>query len=212
MRVLDLVDRELPLAIGGRSFLLRRIRLRTVVQILVRFSDQLSAFARSEKRDADKLMASLENDELADLLALLLVPYDGDFLRKNLSLEIAQQVTSQVMLMNDVARIWTSLSFSKEDKADLVEAVEPGEPGLPEIPALLAVIDLMAERYKQDPLRIMEWPYEAFLTMVDVLDARVKGAEREQLRKMLEALGVSPELIDQPGVTFAPVPKQKLEF
>ena len=212
MRVLDLVDRELPIVIAGCPFTLRRVRLRTVIQILVRFSDQLTAFARSETREADKLLASFANDELADLLALLLVPYDGDFLRKNLTLELAQKVTGQVLLMNDVPRIWASLSFSQESRPDLVEAVEPASPGVQEIPALLAVIDLLAERYKVDPVRIMDWPYEAFLTMVDVLDARVKGAEREQLRKYLESLGLSPDMADDPGIEFAPAPKQKLEF
>lgn len=214
MRVLDLVDRELPLTIGGRSFVLRRIRLRTVLQILVRFSEQLDSFARSEKRDVEDLMRSLENDELADFLALLLVPYDADFLRKQLTLELAQRITGQVALMNNVERIWASLAFSKAGdsiQADLAESMEEAAPGVPEIPALLSVIDLVCERYKLDPMKVMEWPYEAFLTMTEVMESRVKGAERQHLRELLLSLGLTPELADQPGVEFAPIPKQGVE-
>lgn len=208
MRVTDLVDRELPLTIAGRQFILRRIRLRTVLQILVRFSDTLHAFQQSGKRDVEQLLGSVANDDLADLYAFLLSPYDPLFLRQHLNEAVARELMVLVASVNDLERIWASLAFSQHPEGaapTLVEAEVEKVPGIPPIPALLAVIDLVAERYKLDPMKVLEWPYEAFLTMTEVMESRVKTEERVRLRELLMALGVTPELADQPGVTFSPV-------
>lgn len=206
MGLTDLLDRDIPIRIEGRDFILRRITLRAVLKILVRFSEELDAFARSEKRDVEGLLAGIDNDSMADLFAFLLDPYDPIYLRTHINAAVARELTVLIGGLNDLGRIWNSLEFSKPSVQSDKETEEKKSVGPAEqIPPMLSVIDLIAERYGIDPLRVLDWPYEAFLTITEVMEAKMEGVQRKQLRDLLSSLGLSPEIADLPGVEFSPV-------
>jgi hypothetical protein len=210
MRVTDLLDRALPVQIAGKPFTLRRVSLRAILHILVRFSDQLDAFRRTDERDVEKLLESIDRTGLADLFAFLLDPYDPIHLRASMISAVSGELSVLVGAINDLPRIWNSFGLSRPDPGAGESTGGEGQEaagGKPEaIPALLSVIDVVAERYGIDPMRVLDWPYEAFLTMTEVMATRIEGAQREELRRLLEALGHDPALADVPGVTYSPVP------
>lgn len=200
MRLSDLLDHALPISIKGKEFILRRIKLRAILHIMVRFSDQLGAFARSDKRDAEALLLSLDNGSMADLFAFLLEPYDPLHLRNALDEAVARELSILLASTNDLDRVWRSFSFARPAEAD-------GAMGdtAPVVPVLLSIIDIVAERYKIDPMRVLDWPYEAFLTVTEMLEAKLEGAQQKHLADLLSSLGLSPELATVPGVSFSPV-------
>jgi len=210
VRTTDLLDRDFPVRIGERDFILRRITLRAVLKIMTRFAEELDAFARSDKQDVEGLIGGLDNDSTADLFAFLLHPYDPVRIRAAWNIQTATELTVLVASLNDLRRIWDSLSFGKQTPevapgADAPEAEDSADTP-DQIPALLSVIDVVAERYKLDPMSILDWPYEAFLTITEVMAAKMTGVKREQTRQLMLSLGLSPELADLPGVEYSPVP------
>ncbi len=113
-----------------------------------------------------------------------------------------QRVLSIVAAYNDLDRIWKSLTFRKVQAA--AEIQEAKGSGKRPIPGLLLSVDLLAQRYGVSPREVLDWPYEMFLTMSDMLEAQLENARLAQVKADLAQRGIAPELADIPGVEFSP--------
>ena len=203
MNAYDLVDVRVPIEIGLRRFEVRRLRLCDVLRILTRFDDHVREFVSAKQPDAAALLASLGPEDTADLFAFSLDPFDPFYVRKHLSVDMEKRVQVGVLIasVNDVRRVWDSLSFTRPDplpRSKTVERIAPKST----VPPLLRVIDRIAHRYACDPHAVMLWSYEGFLSIVDVMDEEFESRAREaQL-----VAGLDPDLLDDSEIPVGPLP------
>ena len=173
----------------------------------------MAAFRDSDKRDVDGLLRGLESDDMADLFAFLLDPYDPAHLREALKAENGQQIASELIVLisgiNDLRRVWESFSFSKPAAPESLDSAAPSSS--PGIPGLLVVIDAVAQRYHIAPQAVLAWPYETFLTITELMAVHGEQNRKDRLRQILQSQGLSVEMADIPGLEFAPIPDQKVD-
>lgn len=205
MRTDDLVDRPIPITIGDRTFFLPRIKVATVLSLLRCFAEELREFRDSGATDVDGLLAKLDDPEATrNLVVNLLEPFDPAYVTPRLTQALAGQVLVQVASLNDLRRIWGSLSFKKPQEASSQETTVQ-EDKLKAIPNLLATIDVIARRYSISPREVVEWPYEMFLSIKEMVEIAMELAEKDALRRVLAAKGYAPELADVPGMEYSPL-------
>ena len=204
MRTDDLVDRPVPVSIGDRTFILPRIKVRAVLALFRRFSDELREFRDSGATDVDGLLKKLDDDATADLVVNLVEPFDPVYVKANLSPEIAGQILALAGGINDLERIWSSLNF-KKPAAPSGQASQSTPEKQKEIPGMLATVDIIARRYGISPREVVEWPYEMFLSIREMVEIALEAIEKQDLRRLLASKGLAPELADIPGVEYAPI-------
>jgi len=199
----DLIDVRLPVEVGGRKFHAVRLRLRDVLRILVRFDEDLRRFVAADEPDALELFHSLDLEATADLFAFALDPYDPTFLREHLDLQKAGEVAILIGVVNDIDRIWSALKLGRPPGAREEESPpEPVQARPPRASPLVRVIDRMAERYGMDPVKVLDWPFEAFLTLVDAADEDVDAVARAAMSNA----GIDPDLLDDSNIKPGPMP------
>lgn len=201
MRDTDLLDRRVPVQVGDRIFSFRRLTVGALLRILVRFDAQLRFFAEGGATDVTGLLNGLDNDDTADLWALMMEPYEPAYLRKFLDMKTATELVALAGTLNDLKRIWKSLSFPVPGEAKSAE--EPVTEKA--IPPMLATVDAIAGHYHIDPFGLMEWPYEGFLTITEIMNERASQKERAALREIFKSYGLDPKFADVPGMRFSPV-------
>jgi hypothetical protein len=204
----DLIEVKLPILVGDRKFQVRQVRLCDVLRILVRFDDQVRAFVASEKPDARALLSSLDNDDTADLFAFFLDPYDPLHLRKNLDLVKRSEVLVMIQAVNDVERIWSSLrigNLAADPQKGVIEPVGAAT----QIPPMVRVVDLLARRYYTTPFAVMRWPYEAFLTIVEMVEDAmntVRAASEGSGVELPDGSLLDWDLLDDSNIPVGPMP------
>lgn len=181
MKPLDLVDLKLPLRVGDRDFVVHRLRLADLLRLLNRFDGLVRKLSEEKPAEPLQLLSSLTADDTADLLAFFLDPYDWRYLRENLSFEKRAEVLVHLRALHDFERIWRSLAISRVAAPPSGE-IEPVSPASRPIPAILRCVDRLAQRYGQSPPSILEWTYEGFLTVVELVEADAEFQRGEALR------------------------------
>lgn len=205
MKPLDLVDLKLPIRVGERDFLAHRLRLSDLLRLLNRFDGLVRKLSEEKPAEPLQLLSSLTADDTADLLAFFLDPYDWRYLRENLSFEKRAEVLVHLRALHDFERIWHSLAISRGAGVPSGE-VESTSRELRPIPAILRCVDRLAQRYGQSPLSILEWPYEAFLTVVEVVEVDAQFQREEALRA---GVGL-PEGFDLDNLDDSEIPVDKM--
>ena len=210
MNASNLIDFRLPIELGGRTFSVGRIRLSTVLRILVRFDEQLVEFVSQEKPDAIALFESLDRDDTADLLAFLMEPHDPAFVRAHLDLVATSQISVAFGHLNDVGRIWSALKLAPPASTDDRSEIAPAPDVKPQVPidALVVAIDRLAQRYGIDPTTIPGWCFEAFLDFSEVCDADA-DALAEALKHGIvwkDGSGLDPDTLDDSRISPGPIP------
>ncbi len=208
MNALHLIDFRLPVEFGGRKFSVGRIRLSTVLRVLVRFDERLREFVAQESPDGVALFNSLDREDTSALFAFLLDPYDPDFVREHLDLAATSQISVAFGYVNDLARIWGALKLSAPPPPSPPEPSPGGVKPGPPLDPLVVAIDRIAQRYGIDPTTIPSWHFEVFLDFSEVLDAD-KDALDEAIRNgifLRDGSHLDPDLLDDSAIVPGPIP------
>jgi len=199
----DLVDVRIPVDIGEKIFEVRRIRVEDVFRAIRRFDEPLRAFVREDAPDAEKLLASLGLEDLADLFSFALDPYAPLHIRKHLTMEKARELGIKIGVVNDLDRIWKSLKLGHREESSPPPPTRPAREDAITIAPLVWIIDRLAMRYGIDPLIIPRWPYEAFLDFVDCTE---DDRRRRALIDGAAAANLDPDLLDDSQIPVGPIP------
>lgn len=157
----DFIRERRTVEIGSRRFTIRRLTVAAVVRALELFPQEIGLCYATAKEWPN----NWKTMSIADLVAS--IPLDPHKLASVLRLVVesegspvwpVQALAIEVLGMSDLERIGSGFDFDREE--------EPGPLALER-----DVIDL-ATRFSCAPHDIMDWPFEEYLGVLDVLGAR----------------------------------------
>jgi hypothetical protein len=190
--VRDFIQERRVVQMGPRRFIIRKPTVATLEAVLGLYAVEITKVfqACALGLPPDPLAALLPvflaggGSKLADVLATCCEPADEVAEAIAEHPEAAEALVMAVLSIADLPRIVGSLDFTSEERAAKLariaeqHGVPPPESEEGPSERALAIV-LLSERFHLSPMTVMDWPYEAFLTVCETLPGPGAGGKKK---------------------------------